>query len=154
MGWKEDLNYGLGAFGLRIPDESPVDDWGAALAQDPLRSSAAVVGISSVLFFLAERGHNPRVNDLWDAMVYTSTCLSVGYSNIFPQTPVGKIIGSTLMTYGPSLTAKTMDAPGNARRDAVQVETLETLKQILAKLEPPATPTAAPTDPATGDSSQ
>lgn len=135
MNWKDDLNYGLGAFGLKLPDGVPIDRWAAALDGSPCRNAAALVGASSLLFCALERGHNPKVNDVFDAMVYTSTCLSVGYGDIFAKTPLGKVLGSALMTVGPALAAKTLDGPAAERRDAVQAQVLETLKQILAKLE-------------------
>ena len=135
MGWKDDLNYGLGAFGVKVPDGLPLDRWAAALDGSPCRNAAALVGASALLFYALERGHNPKVNDVFDAMVYTSTCLSVGYGDIFARTPLGKVLGSALMTIGPAMAAKTLDGPAAERRDAVQAQVLDTLKQILAKLE-------------------
>jgi hypothetical protein len=140
MSWKDDLNFGLAAFGLKLPASLPLDQWALKLDQSPCRSTAALVGASSALFYLLERGHNPKVNDVFDAMVYTSTCLSVGYGDIFAKTPLGKLLGSTLMTIGPALASKTLDGPAADRRDAVQTEVLETLKQILRRLEAPAAP--------------
>jgi hypothetical protein len=87
------------------------------------------------VFYLAERGRNPKVNDIWDALVYTSTCLSVGYGDIFARTPIGKILGSALMTIGPAMAAKTLDGPARGRQDQTQQQILETLRQILARLE-------------------
>src|SRR3954469_16469464 len=138
MTWKNDLNYGLGAFGLKVPDSVPLDQWAARIGDHPCTNAATLVGVSSVLFYAAERGHNPKVNDIFDAMVYTSTCLSVGYGDIFAKTPLGKLLGSTLMTIGPALSSKALDGPAAERRDAVQTEVLETLKQILRRLETPA----------------
>jgi hypothetical protein len=135
MSWREDLNYGLAAFGLQIPERVPLDEWASALSGGSLRGSAAVVGVSAVLFYLAERNHNSKVNDLWDAMVYTSTCLSVGYGDIFAKTPLGKILGSALMTYGPNLVSNTLEARDTAEGETVQREMLDTLRQILARLE-------------------
>jgi hypothetical protein len=137
MTWKDDLNYGLGAFGLKVPDSVPIDHWASALDGSPCRNAAALVGASSLLFYVLERSHNPKVNDVFDAMVYTSTCLSVGYGDIFAKTPLGKVLGSALMTVGPALAAKTLDGPAAERRDAVQAEVLETLKRILSKMEAP-----------------
>jgi len=133
--WKTDLNYGLGAFGLKLPESVPLDQLAAKLTENPCGKAAALVGVGSVLFYAAERGRNPKVNDIFDAMIYTSTCLSVGYGDIFAKTPLGKVLGSALMTIGPALAAKTLDGPAAERRDALQAEVLETLKQILAKLD-------------------
>jgi hypothetical protein len=127
----------LVALGSSIPggEELELDRWAEKLGEAPCRNAAAVVGLSSLLFYLAERGRNPKVNEVWDATVYCSTCLSVGYSDIFAKTPIGKIVGSARMTIGPALAARTMDGPGDRRREAVQEEVLETLRRILAKLE-------------------
>ena len=143
MTWKNDLNYGLGAFGLKIPDRVPLDQWAARIGDHPCTNAAALVGASSVLFYAAERGRNPKVKDIFDAMVYTSTCLSVGYGDIFAKTPLGKVLGTALMTIGPAVAAKTLDGPAADRRDAVQAEMLETLKQILTRLEKERSPAPA-----------
>ena len=135
MTWKNDLNYGLAAFGLKLPDGAPLDQWAARLTEKPCAKAATLVGVSSVLFYAAEKGRNPKVNDVFDAMVYTSTCLSVGYGDIFAKTPFGKVLGSALMTIGPAVAAQTLDGAANERRDAVQAETLETLKRILDRIE-------------------
>ena len=134
MTWKEQLNDGLSAFGLRIPDSLPIDGWATQLGDNPCRNTAALVALSSLAFFAAERDHNPKVNDVWDAAVYCSTCLSVGYGDIFARTPIGKIIGTTLMTIGPALSNAALDGPAAQRRDAVQDEILSTLKQLLERL--------------------
>lgn len=140
--WKDDLNWGLAAFGLKLPDSLPLDRWVSTLADSPARNAALLVGLSTLIFYAAEREHNPKVNDLFDAMLYTSTCLSVGYAEIHPQTPTGKVLGSLLMTVGPALATKQLDGPALERRDAVQIEVLATLKQILAEMR--ATPAHAP----------
>ena len=145
MSWKDDLNYGLAAFGLKLPEGVPLDQWALKLDQSPCRNTATLVGASSALFYLLERGHNPKVKDVFDAMVYTSTCLSVGYGDIFAKTPLGKLLGSTLMTIGPALSSKALDGPAADRRDATQAEVLETLKQILRRLETPAAPQSTAT---------
>ena len=120
---------------MQIPSSVPLDQWAAKLGESPGRNAAALVGLSSLVFYAAERGRNPKVNDVFDAMVYASTCLSVGYGDIYAKTPLGKVLGSTLMTFGPALASRTLEGPATARRDAVQAEVLETLKQMLAKLE-------------------
>jgi hypothetical protein len=134
MSWKDDLNYGLAAFGAKLPEKLPFEKLAERIDATPCLNTAAVVGASAVLFYALERGRNPKVKDIFDATVYTSTCLSVGYGDIFAKTPLGKLLGSTLMTVGPALAAKTLDGPGEARRDAVQAQVLQTLKQILGRL--------------------
>ena len=137
MTWKDDLNFGLAAFGLKIPDHLP-GEWGDRLTAAPSRDTAAVVVASSVVFYLAERDHNPKVNDVFDAMVYCSTCLSVGYGDIFARTPVGKLVGTILMTLGPALTSKTLDGNADAAAESAQAEILASLRTLLERF--PQTP--------------
>ena len=110
------LRNELSAMGFNIPDDvgGEIDRWAAALAASPARNTATIVGLSTVLFYILEKNHNPKVNDVWDAMVYCSTCLSVGYGDIFAKTPLGKILGSALMTIGPSMAARLADGPRTA----------------------------------------
>ena len=137
MGVREDLNYGLAAFGVQIPEGVSVDEWAATLTEKPLQNTIALVALSSVLFYLAERGRNPKVRDIYDALIYCSTNMSVGYSDIFAKTPLGKLIGSAVMTIGPGLASRTFDGVGDAKRDEAQGQMLETLQQILAQLKSP-----------------
>ena len=105
---------------------------------------AAVFAVLSgtLLFYAAERGKNPKVSSLYDALVYVSTNLSVGYSDILAKTPAGKSIGSVLMTYGPSLAARVFDRPNQAndelnsraRSESALEAISERLDQILAEL--------------------
>jgi len=132
--WKEQLNEGLAVFGVQIPDNLPLDDWAVKLAGSPARNTAALVALSSLLFYAAERDHNPKVNDVFDAGIYCSTCLSVGYGDIFARTPFGKLLGTILMTIGPSLSGAALDGPATGRGDEVQTEILSTLRQILDRL--------------------
>jgi hypothetical protein len=131
------LRDDLVAIGLRLPEipNLDVEHWATRLAASPCRNTATLVGLSTVLFYLCEKNHNPKVNDVWDSLVYCSTCISVGYSDIFAKTPLGKIVGSTLMTIGPSMAAKTTDGQDDGRKDEVQEQVLATLRAILAKLE-------------------
>jgi voltage-gated potassium channel len=81
------------------------------VAKDPAGSVLYTVLAGAWLFYKAEKGKNPKVNSYHDALVYVSTCLSVGYGDIFAQTPSGKLIGSALMTYGPALSGVALDPP-------------------------------------------
>src|SRR5213592_736358 len=65
MTWKDDLNYGFAAFGVQIPERVSLSDWAEKLAENPTENTAYVVAASSILFYLVERGHNPKVNDVW-----------------------------------------------------------------------------------------
>jgi hypothetical protein len=128
------LREDLVALGLPIPEEIPVDRWASALADVPCKNTLTLVGLSTVLFYAAEKNHNSRVNDIWDALVYCSTCISVGYADIFPRTPIGKILGSALMTIGPSMAARMLDGAKIDNRDETQQQILRTLRQILDAL--------------------
>ena len=131
------LRDNLVAIGLNLPENigADLERWAGKLGESPCRNTVTLVGLSTVMFYLLEKNRNPKVNDIWDAMVYCSTCLSVGYGDIFAKTPLGKILGSALMTLGPAMAAKTLDGEDEQRRDDVQAQTLETLRQILATLE-------------------
>jgi hypothetical protein len=60
----------------------------------------------------------------------------VGYTDVYPQTPLGKVIGSLLMTVGPSLVTNLLpQAIETPPPNDTQQEMLATLKAILAKLE-------------------
>jgi voltage-gated potassium channel len=82
-----------------------------AATRDPLDSLASVVLGGSYLFYLAERGKNPKVKSYYDALLFISTCLSVGYADVFAKTNAGKAIASFVMTLGPSLSARALDPP-------------------------------------------
>jgi hypothetical protein len=131
------LRENLVAIGLTLPENfgGELETWAGKLADSPCRNTATVVGLSTVLFYLFEKDRNAKVNDVWDAMVYCSTCLSVGYGDIFAKTPLGKILGSALMTMGPAMASKTLEGNAETRRDTVQEEVLNTLRQILARLD-------------------
>jgi hypothetical protein len=137
MSWQEiknDLNYGLAAFGIQLPERIPLDEWAGRLAGNPAQNTVALVSAASVIFYAAERQHNPKVNDLWDAIVYCSTCISVGYADIVAATPVGKAVGSLLMMIGPAMAGRFTDGPATDRRDKVQEEILNTMQQILKQM--------------------
>ena len=115
----------------------------ASYAKDPMGSVLAAVLGGAWLFYRAELGHNPKVTSYYDALVYVSTNLSVGYSDIFAKTPRGKAIGTALMTYGPAMSANIFNEPGKMtppapppEPDAVSSkDVLERLDRILAVLE-------------------
>src|SRR5438105_12536756 len=113
------LRESLVAIGLSVPEEfgTDLERWAGKLAESPSRNTATLVGASTVLFYLLEKNRNPKVNDVWDAMVYCSTCLSVGYGDIFAKTPLAKLLGSALMTIGPAMAARTLDGQADERRD-------------------------------------
>jgi hypothetical protein len=142
MSWRDDLNYGLAAFGVQLPARVDIDALAGTLLEKPAAKTASVVGICSALFYIAERDHNPRVTSIHDALLYCSTCLSVGYAEVHPRTPVGKLIGSLLMMIGPSLSTQSLNSSADAQ-DAATQQTLigtqqriaDTLEQILKQLQ-------------------
>jgi len=105
-------------------------------AEDPMNALVLTVLLGSAAFYAAERGKNPKITSFYDALIYVSTNLSVGYSDIFAKTEAGKTIGSALMGYGPALAARVFDPPHEARDRAVDAERSETaLRDIASKLE-------------------
>ena len=121
-----DLSYGALKRGFR-----------EALLRDPLDSLAVVVLGGSYLFYLAEKGRNPKCESFWDAMVFITTCLSVGYDDVFARTDAGKAIASFVMTFGPALSGAALDPPANERPEpevTTSAEALEVQKATLAKL--------------------
>lgn len=106
------------------------------VARDPMEATVGTVLVGSYLFYLAERGHNPKVTSYYDALVYVSTNLSVGYSDIFARTSAGKALGSLLMTYGPAMAAGIFQTPAKDR-PAVSDDTsaiVDRLDRILEAL--------------------
>jgi hypothetical protein len=106
----------------------------------PMESLCALVGAGAMAFYWAEKDENPGVRSYWDALHYVATCLSVGYANIFPVTPVGKAIGAAVMMVGPAMSAAALggkDAPATdpeltTRLDAI----LDELRKQGAAREP------------------
>lgn len=125
----------LSAFGVSIPRGFNIDDTLSKLTQAPARNAFAIVAGSATAFFVAEKDHNPRVNSVYDALLYTSTCLNVGYSTIHPVTPAGKLIGTFLMTIGPALATRALDGRSQQPSGDVQLKTLQTLQEILTHLQ-------------------
>jgi voltage-gated potassium channel len=105
-------------------------------AEDPMNAVVLTVLAGAAAFYAAERGQNPKVASFYDALIYVSTNLSVGYSDIFAKTDAGKAIGSALMAYGPALAARVFDPPDEARQRVAEGERSEqALRDISHKLE-------------------
>jgi H+/gluconate symporter-like permease len=106
----------------------------------PFSKLASLVALGAVLFYRAETGKNPKCKSYMDALVYVSTCASVGYGDIFAQTPVGKAVGSLMMTVGPAMANAAFVGHSRVREServealAVQQQILSTLQEILARL--------------------
>ncbi len=79
--------------------------------KDPLDALAVTVLGGSFLFYMAEKDENPKVTTYVDALVFISTCLSVGYADVFAKTQAGKAIATAVMMVGPAMAAKALDPP-------------------------------------------
>ena len=79
--------------------------------RDPMDSLFVTVLGGATLFYWAEKGNNPKCESFWDALVFITTCLSVGYDDVFARTDSGKAIASFVMTFGPALSGAAFDAP-------------------------------------------
>jgi hypothetical protein len=108
-------------------------DLRAAVTRDPFDAALVTVFGGALLFYLAEKGHNPKVTSYWDGLVFVSTCLSVGYADVFARTPAGKAIAAAIMTVGPALSGSIFDDP--ARGADTNPELLAIEKAILGKLD-------------------
>jgi voltage-gated potassium channel len=115
----------------------------AAISSDPFDATVVTVLGGAFLFYVAEKGNNPKVETYWDALVFISTCLSVGYADIFARTPAGQAIASAVMTLGPAMSGAILDPvaakePGDKRVPdelfKVQTAIVDKLDAILGEL--------------------
>ncbi len=112
----------------------------SAIAKDPFDATLVTVFGSAFLFYLAEKGQNPKVESYWDALLFISTCLSVGYADVFARTPAGKAIASAIMTIGPALSGAMLEDPAAGKASeaaeaiALQQAIVGKLGEILAEL--------------------
>lgn len=80
-----------------------------ALVTKPIYLSLTILGNSVVLLgasllFKLEHGVNPRIHTLLDALWWAlATVTTVGYGDVSPMTPAGKIVGMVLMVLGTTL---------------------------------------------------
>ena len=132
-----DLKEILSAVAARWPTSTKIDEFSAKLAERPAQNTLIILGLGAVLFYMAERDANPKVNTIYDALEYCSSSLSVGYTNIFPQTPLGKTVATLLMTYGPALSGAMLEGPKQSHETtrATEDKVLKTLEEILAELK-------------------
>jgi voltage-gated potassium channel len=108
---------------------------GEKFREKPAQNMLISLGAAAFVFYQAEKNVNPKVNTIYDALEYCSSSLSVGYTSIFPQTPVGKLVATLLMTFGPAMSGMILDGrPKPAECDATQQKILATLEQILLEL--------------------
>ena len=125
-----DLSYGAAKSGFR-----------ELALRDPVDSILVTVLGGAYLFYLAEKGQNPKCESFWDALVFISTSMSVGYDDVFARTEAGKVIASFIMTFGPALAAAALD-PSAAEREAADAkvtaqaaEAMELQRAILGRLD-------------------
>ncbi|NUP07587.1 MAG: two pore domain potassium channel family protein [Polyangiaceae bacterium] len=104
------------------------------LGKDPLGSAIGTVLVGGLLFYEAERRENPKVQTLNDALMYVSTSLSVGYSDIFPKTEKGKLIAAALQTLGPAISSQALDPPHIAM-NKYEDDSLDMQRRMLDKLD-------------------
>jgi voltage-gated potassium channel len=106
-----------------------------AVARDPFDATVVTVLGGSFLFYVAERGVNPKVTSYWDALVFISTCLSVGYADVFAKTPAGKAIAAAVMTFGPAMSGAILEPPAQSADVKASPELLEVQRAIVDKLD-------------------
>lgn len=87
------------------------------MSEDPLDALAVTVLGGSFLFYMAEKDENPKVTSYVDALLFISTCLSVGYADVFAKTQAGKAIATAVMMVGPAMAARALDPPAAAPTD-------------------------------------
>lgn len=107
------------------------------LTDNPLEANIAFLLATSTAFYQAEVGINPKINTFIDALYYISTCLAVGYADIFAETQRGRAIAALVMLVGPALTAELLDPPNKAvsASEAGQEEMIGVLREILAEVK-------------------
>jgi voltage-gated potassium channel len=105
-----------------------------AVAEDPIDAMLVMVAGGAFLFYVAEKDHNPKVRTFWDALVFISTCVSVGYADVFARTPAGQAIASAVMTFGPAMSGAILDEPRRAPEGAEAREG-EASRKMLAVQE-------------------
>lgn len=106
----------------------------ALAARDPLDAVIVTSLGSAWLFYVAEKDDNPKVKSFWDALVFVTTSLSVGYANMFAVTPAGKAIAAALMTLGPTLAARALDAP-SAEKEAADREAIDAQRALIDRID-------------------
>jgi hypothetical protein len=132
-----DLKTTIAALARYFPQTDKIDNFSEKLAERPAQNTLITLGLAAVLFYIAERSVNPKVDTIYDALEYCSSSLSVGYTSIYPQTPIGKLVATALMTYGPALSGAMLDGPKSSREEQqlTQQKILTTLEQILVQLK-------------------
>ncbi|MBA3540459.1 MAG: hypothetical protein H0T79_12685 [Deltaproteobacteria bacterium] len=102
--------------------------------EDPIDALFATVVGGGLAFYLAEHERNPACANPWDAILYMSTCLSVGYDNLFPVTSTGHALAALVQAFGPALSERAFDEPAAVVKAAAD-EAAAVNRAILARLE-------------------
>lgn len=118
-----------------------------AAADHPLETLVTVVVGSAWLLYQAEHEVNDGFRTYDDALYYVSTCLSVGYANVFPKTQVGKFVAAMVMMIGPSLSSWVVEGhlvqrgnsqstptPAPAATSADMARVAEKLEELIQEL--------------------
>lgn len=102
----------------------------------PIESLMGFLLSASAVFYLSEREVNPKIKTFVDALYYISTCLSVGYADIFAQTQTGRAVATLAMTIGPALADNILDPPHRAENASAanQEAMIARLDAILEEL--------------------
>ena len=131
-----DIKAAMASLAKYWPTSEKIDAFSAKLGERPAQNTLIFLGLGALLFYIAERQVNPKINSIYDALEYCSSSLSVGYTGIYPQTPVGKLVASALMTYGPALSGAMLDGPRKGERppSATEEKMLAALEAILSEL--------------------
>ena len=127
----------LGLFAPELFDEATAFVREAS-DEDPAKAIVWTVLVGAQAFYKAEKGVNPKVRTLNDALVYVSTNLSVGYCDIFAMTERGKQIGTLLMTFGPALAARALDATAAEKRETDRAREFAPVKNAQGEDSPDA----------------
>jgi hypothetical protein len=128
-----DIKANVAALMALLPAGFSVENLGQRLGEKPCQNTLTMLGVCAALFYLSERTENPKVNDIFDALEYCSSSLSVGYTDIYPETPLGKLVATVLMTFGPSMVSRVAAEP--EKSDVTQQQILATLQEILTHLK-------------------
>ena len=118
--------------------DAPAAGLRKAALSDPMGTLAATVVSAAAVFYAAEKGENPKVRSFHDALVFVSTSFSVGYSDIFAKTKLGKLVASFVMTVGPSLSARALDAPEppeGAQKPATVADLVASQRALTASVQ-------------------